>query len=185
MSAAPKFLLPSARAVAADRRYDVDAGADGSAATHVSREVVMARTSTRGFGGARIVVATAAAVCSVATSMSSAVRADDAAIPNLIGSWVGENRTVSDKKGYKIWGEKTVEITEQQDRRFRGHFTYPEGTKNFFGVIYPDNVSFTWVASDSKGYNHGRILGPDKIAACYVESGADATAGCAELTRKK
>ncbi len=109
--------------------------------------------------------------------------ADD--IPNLVGTWVGENRTVSDKKGYKIWGEKTVEITEQQDRRFRGHFTYPAGTKKFFGVIYPDNTSFTWVASDSKGYNHGRILGPDRIAACYVESGEDATAGCAELTRRK
>jgi len=106
-------------------------------------------------------------------------------IPDLVGTWVGENRTVSDKKGYKVWGRKTVEITEQQDRRFRGHFTYPEGTKNFFGVVYPDNISFTWVASDSKGYNHGRILGPDRIAACYVESGPDATAGCAELERKK
>jgi hypothetical protein len=41
------------------------------------------------------------------------------------------------------------------------------------------------VASDSHGYNHGRILGPDHIGACYVESGVDATAGCAELVRKK
>ncbi|MDP1639536.1 MAG: hypothetical protein Q8L61_01275 [Hyphomicrobium sp.] len=113
----------------------------------------------------------------------AAAAADD--VPSLVGTWVGENRTVSDKKGYKIWGEKTVEITEQQDRRFRGHFTYPAGTKKFFGVIYPDNTSFTWVSSDSKGYNHGRILGPDRIAACYVESGEDATAGCAELTRRK
>jgi hypothetical protein len=119
-------------------------------------------------------------------SAAIAARAEDASeIPNLVGTWVGENRTVSDKKGYKVWGEKTVEITEQQDRRFRGHFTYPEGTKKFFGVIYPDNTSFTWVASDSKGYNHGRILAPDRIAACYVESGPDATAGCAELARKK
>lgn len=119
--------------------------------------------------------------------LADRVQAEDASgnIPNLVGTWVGENRTVSDKKGYKIWGEKTVEITEQQDRRFRGHFTYADGTKNFFGVIYPDNISFTWVASDSKGYNHGRILGPDRIAACYVESGEEATAGCAELERKK
>lgn len=110
---------------------------------------------------------------------------DETPIPNLVGTWVGENRTVSDKNGYKIWGTKTVEITEQQDRRFRGHFTYAGGTKNFFGVVYPDNTSFTWVASDSHGYNNGRILGPDRIAACYVESGPDATAGCAELERKK
>lgn len=107
------------------------------------------------------------------------------AIPNLVGTWIGENRTVSGKKGYRVWGQKTIEITEQQDRRFRGHFSYPDGTKHFFGVIYPDNTSFTWVASDSKGYNHGRILGADRIGACYVESGEEATAGCAELVRRK
>lgn len=106
-------------------------------------------------------------------------------IPNLVGTWVGDNKTVSNKKGYKDWGTKTVEITEQKDRRFKGHFTYSEGTKNFFGVIYPDNKSFTWVAPDSKGYNHGRILDADHIGACYVEAGSEATAGCAELERKK
>lgn len=126
-----------------------------------------------------------AAVSLAAFFGSSLARAGDGNIPNLVGTWVGENRTVSDKKGYQVWGTKTVEITEQQDRRFRGHFTYPAGTKKFFGVIYPDNISFTWVASDSQGYNHGRILGPDRIAACYVESGPDATAGCADLTREK
>lgn len=119
------------------------------------------------------------------TGTTPAFAGEPDTIPNLVGTWVGENRTVSNKKGYQVWGQKTVEITEQQDRRFRGHFTYPEGTKNFFGVIYPDNTSFTWVASDSKGYNHGRILDADHIGACYVESGEDATAGCAELTRRK
>lgn len=129
-------------------------------------------------------IAVAIALAAGVFSSAGAV-ADEVPIPNLVGTWVGENRTVSDKKGYRIWGEKTVIITEQQDRRFRGHFTYEAGTKSFFGVIYPDNVSFTWVAPDSKGYNHGRILGPDRIGACYVESGEEATAGCAELTRRK
>lgn len=105
-------------------------------------------------------------------------------IPNLIGTWEGDNNTISDKKGLKTW-KKTIHITEQTDRRFRGHFVYAAGRKDFFGVIYPDNLSFTWVASDSKGYNHGRILGPDRIAACYVEPGAEATAGCADLARQK
>jgi hypothetical protein len=53
-------------------------------------------------------------------------------IPNLIGTWQGENVTVSDLKGYKKWGEKKVTITEQKDRRFRGTFTYPDGTKKLF-----------------------------------------------------
>jgi len=117
-------------------------------------------------------------------SLCAPVAAEEA-IPDLVGTWVGENRTVSDKKGYRVWGKKKIEITEQRDRRFRGHFSYPEGTKRFFGVIYPDNISFTWVASDSKGYNQGRILGVDRISACYFESGEDATAGCAELLRQK
>ena len=117
-------------------------------------------------------------------SLHAPVAAEEA-IPNLVGTWIGENRTVSDKKGYRGWGQKKIEITEQRDRRFRGHFTYPEGRKRFFGVIYPDNISFTWVASDSKGYNQGRILGDDRISACYFESGEDATAGCAEMFRQK
>lgn len=104
-------------------------------------------------------------------------------IPNMVGTWSGENVTVSDLKGYKVWGEKVIYITEQTDRRFRGTFTYPDGTKNFFGVIYPDNKTFTWVASNSKGFNHGMILDDQTIGACYVESWEQATAGCATLTR--
>ena len=109
---------------------------------------------------------------------------NDSEIPNMVGTWSGENVTVSEKKGYKIWGNKVVHITEQKDRRFRGTFTYPDGTKNFFGVIYPDNISFTWVASNSHGFNHGRILGKDKIGSCYVEPWEEATVGCATHVRE-
>ena len=35
-----------------------------------------------------------------------------------------------------------------------------------------------------RGYNIGKLLAKNKISACYVESGIDATAGCAELIRK-
>lgn len=105
------------------------------------------------------------------------------AVPSMLGTWTGPNDTVSDLKGYRHWGEKTVHITEQKDRRFRGTFTYADGTKNFFGVVFPDNRSFVWVASNSHGYNFGRILGPNHISACYLESWEQATAGCAELKR--
>ena len=105
-------------------------------------------------------------------------------IPNLIGMWTGENDTYSELKGLKTW-EKNVEITEQTDRRFKGHFTYSDGTKNFYGIIHPDNVTITWVASNSRGYNIGKILESNKISTCYVESGIDATVGCAVLSRVK
>ena len=104
-------------------------------------------------------------------------------IPNLVGTWVGINKTVSEDRGYRSW-EKKVEILEQDQRRFKGKFSYTDGTKNFFGVIHPDNKTITWVASNSRGYNMGKLLTKNKISACYVESGIDATAGCAELVRE-
>ena len=106
------------------------------------------------------------------------------AIPNLIGEWSGDNDTYSELKGMKTW-EKNVKITEQNDRRFKGYFTYSAGTKNFYGIIHPDNETITWVAPDSRGYNFGKILEENKISACYVESGIDATVGCAVLSRMK
>ena len=79
---------------------------------------------------------------------------------------------------------KILHIIEQNERRFKGTFSYTDGTKNFFGVIHPDNKTLTWVASNSRGYNIGKLLEKNRISACYVESGIDATAGCADLKRK-
>lgn len=104
-------------------------------------------------------------------------------IPSLIGTWTGKNNTLSEQRGFRTW-EKKVEIIEQKDRRFKGTFSYTDGTKDFFGVIHPDNITFTWVAANSRGYNIGKILDKNRISACYVESGIDATAGCADLSRK-
>ena len=114
---------------------------------------------------------------------SSSISVASENIPNLVGTWVGINKTVSEDRGYRSW-EKKVEILEQDERRFKGKFSYTDGTKNFFGVIHPDNKTITWVATNSRGYNMGKLLDQNKISACYVESGIDATAGCAELTRK-
>ena len=53
-------------------------------------------------------------------------------------------RTISEQRGFRTW-EKKVEIIEQKGRRFKGTFSYTDGTKNFFGVIHPDNLTITWV----------------------------------------
>ena len=104
-------------------------------------------------------------------------------IPNIIGTWIGENKTISEQRGFRTW-EKKVEIIEQKGRRFKGTFSYTDGTKNLFGVIHPDNLTITWVASNSRGYNLGKLLTKNRLSACYVESGIDATAGCADLIKK-
>ncbi len=106
----------------------------------------------------------------------------DPNIPNLIGTWDGNADTIGDIYGLRS-RRRTVHITEQTDRRFRGYFTYDEGKITFFGIIYPDNVTFTWVNPKSKGYNNGHIFAPDHISACYVEAGEQATAGCSDLKR--
>jgi hypothetical protein len=123
----------------------------------------------------------AAALASSPACFSAAQKED---IPNLVGTWTGENKTYSEQKGNSSW-TKTVEIDEQQGRLFKGHFAFAGGTKRFFGVVFPDNASFAWVGADSKGYNHGRIFSQDHVSACYVESGEEATVGCADLVRKK
>ena len=119
----------------------------------------------------------------IVTLISSDVSSNDKDIPNLVGTWVGVNNTLSEQRGYRSW-EKKVEIIEQKDRRFKGTFSYTDGTKNFFGVIHPDNKTITWVASNSRGYNIGKLINKNNISACYVEAGIDATAGCADLKRK-
>ena len=106
----------------------------------------------------------------------------DPNIPSLIGTWDGNADTIGDIYGLRS-RRRTIHITEQTDRRFRGHFTYDEGKITFFGIIYPDNVTFSWVNPKSKGYNNGHIFAPGHISACYVEAGEEATAGCSDLKR--
>ena len=106
----------------------------------------------------------------------------DPGIPNLVGTWDGNADTIGDINGLRS-RRRTIHITEQTDRRFRGHFVYDEGKISFFGIIYPDNVTFTWVNPKSKGYNNGHIFSAGHISACYVEAGAEATAGCSDLKR--
>ena len=114
---------------------------------------------------------------------STSVFSNDHQIPNLVGTWVGVNNTLSEQRGYRSW-EKKVEILSKKIEGSKEPFSYTDGTKNFFGVIHPDNETITWVASNSRGYNIGKLLDKNNISACYIEAGIDATAGCADLKRK-
>jgi hypothetical protein len=118
------------------------------------------------------------AACLLATGAAASA----ADIPNLVGTWTGKTDSIGDEFGLRT-RERTVHITEQTDRRFRGYFDYEAGHKDIFGIVFPDDVSFAWVSKASKGTVQGRILGPDHIAACYIESGEAATAGCSDLKR--
>lgn len=129
----------------------------------------------------RIIAVTSALAAAGATLGSPQLaRADD--IPSLVGTWTGKTDSIGDIYGLRT-RPRTVHIVEQTDRRFRGYFSYEGGRRDFFGIVFPDNTSFAWTSTAAKGVTEGRILGADHIAACYVEAGAEATAGCSDLTR--
>lgn len=123
-----------------------------------------------------------ASILSAIVCIASAGRVVADEIPNMVGTWSGKNDTIGEKFGLRT-RERTVHITEQTDRRFRGYFDYDGGHKDIFGIVFPDNVSFAWTATTSKASVQGRILAPDHIAACYIEGGPEATAGCSDLKR--
>ena len=105
-------------------------------------------------------------------------------IPNIIGTWKGINKSYSEEKGYRTW-EKKITITEQNERIFKGNFTYADGEKNFLGTIRSNNRNFYWVSPESKGYLHGEILNINKIEVCYTEAYRGAAVGCSILKRLK
>ena len=105
-------------------------------------------------------------------------------IINLTGIWKGINKSYSTEKGYRTW-KKKITIFEQNERIFKGNFTYADGEKNFLGTIRKNNKNFYWVSPESKGYIHGEILNINTIEICYTEAYKGAAIGCSILKRKK
>ena len=105
-------------------------------------------------------------------------------IINLIGIWEGINKSYSTEKGYRTW-KKKITIFEQNERIFKGNFTYADGEKNFLGTIRKNNKNFYWVSPESKGYIHGEILNINTIEICYTEAYKGAAVGCSILKRQK
>jgi hypothetical protein len=130
----------------------------------------------------RPIHAVAGVVCALTAAAAPLPSAADDDGPSLVGTWSGHTKSIGDIYGLRT-RDRTVHITEQTDRRFRGYFTYEGGHRDFFGVVFPDDKSFAWTSTAAKGVTEGRILGGDHIAACYIEPGAEATAGCSDLTR--
>ena len=106
-------------------------------------------------------------------------------IPNLVGTWKGENIKSSLKKGF-VRSNNTIEITEQKDRLFKGFVIHKDGKEAFVGVIKSNLKDFFWAdSSDDDGKVIGTILNKKKIETCYLDSGRDAVAGCSILKKIK
>lgn len=103
--------------------------------------------------------------------------------PDLRGVWKGQNDTVSVEEGYRH-REKSINITDQNGRRFKGTVDYSDGTNSFVGVLRGDDKSFVWVDIKEDGHVFGTLLGPGVMEACYVNTGSAAVAGCAILIQQ-
>ena len=106
-------------------------------------------------------------------------------IPDLTGTWKGENIKSSLKKGF-VRSNNVVEITEQKNRVFKGFVIHKNGKEKFVGVIKSNHKDFFWAdSSDDDGKVIGTILNKETIETCYLDSGRDAVAGCSILQKVK
>ena len=114
----------------------------------------------------------------------SSISADAKKIHNLVGNWEGENIKSTLKKGF-LKSKNIIEITEQNNRLFKGYVIHKGGKEAFVGVIRSDYKNFYWAdSSNDDGKVIGIILNKNKIETCYLDSGRDAVVGCSILLRK-
>lgn len=116
-------------------------------------------------------------------------------VPNLVGAW-----QVQSEAGVLIRGDKTAAdthhdseyskidaeavIEKQQGRVIKGYFKTSKHKEEFVGVIGHDNKTF--YLSDTDGFTHGKILGPDKMESFYIHAKpTDSVAAAATWTKKK
>lgn len=124
-------------------------------------------------------------VCVLAATLllTAPAVAEDA--PSLLGTWTGEMDGTGAQDGRKV-GPVTLVIGEQQGRSFTGKVSYPqgngEGTSTFYGSIAPDGHTLS--IADEDGAAVGTVDG-ERMQLCYIESGADASSACVDLTRQK
>lgn len=104
--------------------------------------------------------------------------------PVLKGFWEGTSVQINAKTEFK---ERDIQIgiLDQQGNRFWGTTSHGGITEKMVGVIRGDGKTFYWVDVEDDGWVEGRILAPDKLETCYLETGEHAIAACSILTPVK
>jgi hypothetical protein len=134
-------------------------------------------------------------------SVTAAVNADDAAIPNLKGTWTGEYEAYFYKGTTKA--RMTLEITEQTGAGFRGFNNWQhlrDKTKPLavqrgkpvtsdkepiMGVVGFDGKTLHIVEQGDGGWIEAELVGPDTMTVIYSESGDNALIYRSEFTRQQ
>lgn len=128
------------------------------------------------------------------------VTADDAAIPNLKGAWVGEYEAYFHAGMTKARVE--IEITEQTGAGFRGFNSWQHhrdkqpplavqkgkpatsDKEPIMGVVGFDGKTLYIVEQGDDGRLDAALVGPDTMRVIYTESGDNALVYRTELTRQ-
>jgi len=142
-----------------------------------------------------LLVGVAALIC-----VTALVNADDAAIPNLKGTWTGEYEAYFRTESTKA--KVTLEITEQTGVGFRGfNIWHHLRDKNkplaiqrgkpvtsdkepIIGVVGFDGKSAHIVEHGDGGWIEAELVGPDTMRVIYRETGDNALIYRTELTRQ-
>jgi hypothetical protein len=95
-------------------------------------------------------------------------------MPDLVGNWTGTFNGYIETSGYQVYREAiTMHVVEQDDRLFKGQFTYPMNgtivTKDFAGALSRDWKSFEIIESPA-GFSDGVIVSADEIEMIFRDT---------------
>lgn len=121
--------------------------------------------------------------------------AAETAIPDLRGTWKGDSESVifgggnphhsAGKPGEPDFRTLpfTLEVENQDGRRFYGTFSSPRSSEKIIGVVSRNGTLYV---ADDEGYTHGTVLAADRIELCYLFVTKEArVASCTEMAKQK
>ena len=122
-----------------------------------------------------------------------ALAAQNAAVPDLRGTWKGESETIILGVGNPHHAAPasteprlnsvafTMTIDKQDGRRISGTFSSPRGSETVIAVISRAGPIYM---VDDDGYDTATMLAPNRMELCYLmQSPASRIASCTVLTR--
>lgn len=109
-------------------------------------------------------------------------------IPDVTGLWTGMTYGHSQTEGFRQHDRSRYNISEQAGYAFSGSKEYTRGDgkiyyENFSGVV--SNSGEISLADNPRGYNFGKLTGPDTMELQYIEDGSEAKAYISLFTRQK
>ncbi|MET0651516.1 MAG: hypothetical protein ABWY63_03280 [Hyphomicrobiaceae bacterium] len=119
--------------------------------------------------------------------------ADNAAVPDLRGTWKGESQSIvlggtAHHPGQQAGEPRltsipfTLVIDKQDGRRFSGTFSSARHSETIIAVISRSGAIYM---VDDDGYDVATMLAPDRMEICYLHlSSASRIASCTELARQ-